>query len=303
MTGRLSVGVVLPVRNGRGLVAEVLSALSAQTVPPDHVVVVDDGSTDDSAEVARRAGAEVVAGGGGPYRSRNTGWRATATDVVAFVDARSRPEPTWLERTTDLLGDPGVAMATSQTVVVGGDSLVERASQLQQVFDVATYLDRPWFLPYFATCNLLVRRSALDAVGGFAEVRSGGDADLCWRVQLAGLGSLAAVRDPLMRWRARVGLRDALEQTHRYGRSRVELSRRFAGRGCPPHVPAPVREMVPYLVRASAALAVRSALHRQPEAAARNLLSVYRGATWLGSRRELRRAGRTAPSSIQDASA
>ena len=289
MTGRPSVGVVLPVRNGGRLLAEVLAALSAQTVEPDEVVVVDDRSTDDSADVARRAGAEVVTGGGGPYRSRNLGWRATATDVVAFVDARSRPEPTWLERTAALLGDPGVAMAASQTVVVGGDSLVERASRLQQVFDVATYLDRPWFLPYFATCNLVVRRSALAAVGGFAEVRSGGDADLCWRIQLAGLGSLTAVRDPLMRWQARVGLRDALEQTYRYGRSRVELSRRFADRGCPPPAPAPARAMVPYLARASAALAVRTALHRQPDAAARNLLSVYRGATWLGSRRELRR--------------
>ena len=197
----------------------------------------------------------------------------------------------WIKRTAALLGDSGFAMATSQTVVVGGDWLVERASRLQQVFDVVTYLDRPWFLPYFATCNLLVRRSELDTVNGSAEVRSGGDVDLCWRIQLAGLGSLAAVRDPLMRWQARIGLRDALEQTQRYGRSRVELSRRFADRGCPPHVLVPARKMVPHLARASAGMAVRTELHRQPEAAARNLLSVHRGPTWLGSRRELRKAG------------
>ena len=182
-------------------------------------------------------------------------------------------------------------MGTSGTTVVGGGSLVERASVQQQVFDVRTYVDTPWFLPYFATCNLLVRRRALEAVDGFAEVRSGGDADLCWRVQLAGLGSVAVARAPLMTWQARSGLRDALEQTHRYGRSRVELSRRFADRGAPPPAVVPIGTMLPYVARAAAALGVRQLIRRQPDAAARNLLSVYRGSTWLGSRRELRRHG------------
>jgi hypothetical protein len=38
-----------------------------------------------------------------------------------------------------------------------------------------------------ATGNLLVRRSAFEGIGGFADgIRSGGDVDLCWRLQDAG---------------------------------------------------------------------------------------------------------------------
>ena len=38
-----------------------------------------------------------------------------------------------------------------------------------------------------ATGNLLVRRAAFEEVGGFADgIRSGGDVDLCWRLQDAG---------------------------------------------------------------------------------------------------------------------
>lgn len=297
MSGLPTAAVVVPVHNGGRLLGELLGALAGQTVAPAEVVLVDDRSTDGTAAAARAAGARVVTGGGGPYRSRNRGWRSTSAEVVAFVDVRSRPEPGWLAAVLALLDDPSAAMATSGTVVVGGDSLVERASVQQQVFDVRAYVDTPWFLPYFATCNLLVRRAALVDVGGFAEVRSGGDADLCWRVQLAGLGGIGVVREPLMRWQARDGLRSALEQTYRYGRSRVQLSRRFADRGAPVPVTAPARTMLPYVGRAALALGLRTVTGGQPDAAARNLLSLYRGATWLGSRRELRRGSdsRTTP--------
>ena len=42
-------------------------------------------------------------------------------------------------------------------------------------------------LPYGITANLLVRRAAWEELGGFLEgIRSGGDADLSWRLQDAG---------------------------------------------------------------------------------------------------------------------
>ncbi len=280
---------MVPVRNGARLLPPLLHALARQTQPAAEVIVIDDASTDTTAELAAAAGARVIAGSGaGPYRSRNTGWRAATGSVVAFVDVRSRPRPRWLATTAQLLTDPRMAMATSATEVIGGDSLVERASVAQQVFDVTGYVDRAWFLPYFATCNLLVRRAALVAVGGFAQVRSGGDADLCWRIQLAGLGSIAVAREPLLQWQARSGLRDALEQTSRYGRSRVQLTRRFAADGAPAHSLVPAPRMAAYVGRAAIAMAVRSATGRQPEQAARNLLSLYRGASWWGSWRETR---------------
>jgi rhamnosyltransferase len=53
------VSVAIPVRDGGELFAEVLRALSRQTVAHE-LVVCDSGSRDDSAERARRAGARVI---------------------------------------------------------------------------------------------------------------------------------------------------------------------------------------------------------------------------------------------------
>ncbi|MGH9266843.1 MAG: glycosyltransferase, partial [Acidimicrobiales bacterium] len=64
MTGRHPrVTVVVPVRDGAGLVEDCLTAVLAQDWPPDQleVVVVDGGSADGTAALARRA----LAGGRG----------------------------------------------------------------------------------------------------------------------------------------------------------------------------------------------------------------------------------------------
>src|SRR5256885_6545214 len=39
----------------------------------------------------------IVPGTGSPARQRNVGWRAAASELVAFTDDDCRPEPEWLE--------------------------------------------------------------------------------------------------------------------------------------------------------------------------------------------------------------
>ena len=50
--------VVIPVKNGEALLAQVLDAVKAQA--PDEILVIDSGSTDRSLEIARAAGVEVL---------------------------------------------------------------------------------------------------------------------------------------------------------------------------------------------------------------------------------------------------
>jgi len=283
-----SLGVVVPVRDAADQLPVLIDLLRAQTAPVDEIVVVDDGSTDDTASVAAEHGAVVVSNPGrGPYAGRNAGWALLSADLVGFVDVRSRPEPGWAEAIRRVFDEPSVALATTGTTVIGDGSTVELAAVGQQVFDVARYVDTPWFLPYYATCNLTVRRDVLVAVDGFDAGRSGGDADLCFRVQLGGHGSLSVDRRPLMGWQARTGLLSSCEQQMRYGRSNAALRRRYEAAGATPLRVESLVTLVSRGVRAGVALGVRD-LRGDREQASRNLRTLWDVLYSIGYLREQR---------------
>jgi GT2 family glycosyltransferase len=93
----------------------------------------------------------------------------------------------------------------------------------------ATTIDEPLHPPYAQTANCLVRRAAFEAVGAFADgIRSGGDADLCFRLQADGwtveLRETAEVVH-----RNRRALAALLAQKARHGAGAAWLQRRYAG--------------------------------------------------------------------------
>ncbi|MBO9534581.1 MAG: glycosyltransferase [Solirubrobacteraceae bacterium] len=94
----LTVSVVVPVKDGGPLLAELLVAVAEQG--PEEVLVVDSGSRDGSADVARRHGATVVeidprAFKHGP--TRNLAAEQTTGDVIAFLTQDATPAPGWLD--------------------------------------------------------------------------------------------------------------------------------------------------------------------------------------------------------------
>jgi hypothetical protein len=123
--------------------------------------------------------------------------------------------------------------------IVPGPSRAARAAHHLQPLRLAE--DAP-FLPYAPTCHLAVRRSALDAVGGFAEVRGGGDVDLCWAIQHHGVGGFRAAPDAVLDWEPRTAGADLRAQYHRYGHNHGRLCTAWSSVGCPrPPVASPLR--------------------------------------------------------------
>ena len=109
-----------------------------------------------------------------------------------------------------------------------GDSLAARFGTSRNFLNSATHLAHP-FRPRVSAANLLVRRSAFDAVGGFREgVRTAEDTDFCWRLQDAGWR--LAVRPQATAGHAyRSSLRELRAQWRGYAAGRAWLGRTYDG--------------------------------------------------------------------------
>jgi glycosyltransferase involved in cell wall biosynthesis len=188
--------VILPVFNGRRFLAEALASVVAQTLPPAELVVVDDGSSDGSAELVAELAAPfpvrlVRQANAGQSAARNRGLRESGAALVAFLDQDDRWYPRHLETlAAALLARPDNGWAYSDFDEMDGQGqLVTR--------DFLRVHGVPHPMPTLAACverdlmvlpsASLLRRAAIDAVGGFDERLIGyEDDDLFVRVFRAG---------------------------------------------------------------------------------------------------------------------
>ena len=202
------VAVVVPAYGTRHL-ADCLASL------PPNAVVVDDGSPDAIEVASVRLPVNC-----GPAAARNAGLAATSAPIVAFVDSDVSVSADTLGRLAAMLDDPAVGAVAPR------------------IYPAASRLDlgprpgavRPGGRPsYVPSTVLVVRRTAIESVGGFDErLRVGEDVDLVWRLVDAGwtvryAPELTAVHhEPASSW-AR------LDRSRRYGTSAGPLARRHPG--------------------------------------------------------------------------
>jgi glycosyltransferase involved in cell wall biosynthesis len=194
MTDAPRVSVIVPVRDRRALLRELLAALKDQTFADFEVVVVDDGSSDGSGDEARAAidrglAVRVVRTEGvGAVEARRRGVEVSRAPYLAFTDSDCAPEPGWLAEGVAAL-ELGADVAAGPTDPVRPLQALERSVQAGS--DDGLY----------ATCNVFYRRAAYDAAGGFAEAGAhlgfrwgrrarklgfGEDTILAWAVRRAG---------------------------------------------------------------------------------------------------------------------
>jgi len=111
---RPTVSVVIPARDDAPALRECLDRLARQTVAPYEVLVVDNGSSDATASVAAAWGAVVVPEPRvGIPSAAAAGYDRARGDVIARLDADSRPDPRWVERiAVRMADDPGLDAVT-----------------------------------------------------------------------------------------------------------------------------------------------------------------------------------------------
>jgi hypothetical protein len=174
-----TVAIVVPTV-GRPSLWPLLSALADFTGP---LVVVDDRTESDGPlPVPPQVDATVVRGrAAGPAAARNTGWRATEEDWVAFLDDDVVPDDDWLAWLAKDLAVPDEVGAVQGNVRV---PLPWHRKPTDWERVTAGLADAAWI-----TADIAYRRAALEQTGGFDErfphaFRE--DAELAYRVRRRG---------------------------------------------------------------------------------------------------------------------
>ncbi|HZQ83525.1 MAG TPA: glycosyltransferase family A protein [Acidimicrobiales bacterium] len=151
--------IVVPFRDRRAMVRELLDALAAQTAADFEVVMVDDGSTDGARlEVQRdlQAGRPVRLvdnDGRGAYAARRTGVAASDAPYLAFTDSDCIPDREWVAEGLAAL-DKGADVANGTTVPTRPPHPLERTMWSGEE-------------GLYPTSNVFYRRDAYDRAGGF----------------------------------------------------------------------------------------------------------------------------------------
>jgi glycosyltransferase involved in cell wall biosynthesis len=222
--------------------------------PGDELIVADNtrrgmpaDPLDEGVRVVRAAAERTS------YHARNSGARAATNDWILFLDADCRP----------VLGLLGAYFAASPPercgALAGGvvgspgqGALIARYARARGFLNLAGGGEGPdWRIAVGG--NVLVRRAAFEAVGGFPEgIRSGGDVDLSRRLQAAGW---RIDRRPaaLVEHRHRERLLPFLATIARYAAGSRWLNRRYPG-----HSPRwPLSRQLALSARDAAVLTIR----------------------------------------------
>jgi len=229
---RPPVDVVVPFAGPPGALRALVARLeSLVTRAGDTVVVADNAGTG----VGGSASVRVVGAAQrrGSYHARNTGAAAGSAPWVLFLDADVEPAHDLLDRYFDPAPDGRTAVLAGAVVdeppATGarGPAALRYAWLRSSMSQETTLGHDRW--AFAQTANCAVRREAFAAIGGFAaEVRSGGDADLCFRLAAAGW-RLESRPGAAVLHRNRVTVPRMLAQRARHGAGAAWLAQRHPG--------------------------------------------------------------------------
>lgn len=188
------VSIIIPVYNRAHEIGPCLESLLSLDYPLSdmEIIVVDDASQDNTADMVRNYPVRLITQkqNMGQSAARNIGVRAACGEIIAFIDSDCTADPNWLRDLLPYFHD-------SRNALVGGyvDSFF-RETWLDRYEEVHSPLNMgqkkiigagKYSAFYVPTCNLLIRKSAYNQVGGLDETtRIGEDVDLCWKLRRNG---------------------------------------------------------------------------------------------------------------------
>ncbi len=168
------ISVVIPSYNSAKVLPDAIESVLAQTRPADEIIIADDGSEDDTADVCEAFGDDVRyvrRENGGASSARNTGIEAATGDWLAFLDADDLWDPEKLEwQLAALAQNPEADFAITPVLARSSQDDSYHEYRWDGSLDPAVLRAELLVRNIFSglCSSILIRRPALDAVGGFA---------------------------------------------------------------------------------------------------------------------------------------
>lgn len=229
------VDVIIPFSGSATALTELVGRLRTLEIGPEDSLTVVDNSSRPVADCVRNPESLRTIGAyerRSSYYARNRGADGGHGTWLLFLDADVDPAADLIQRYLAVKPEAGTGVLVgSVRDVRSGDeqweSMASRYSRLRRLIDQRNTLQVDQ--PYAKTANCVVRRAAFEQVGGFAaNIRSGGDADLCFRLRDAGWGCELRP-DAAVEHRSRRRVGGLLAQRCRHGSGAEWLERRYAG--------------------------------------------------------------------------
>jgi glycosyltransferase involved in cell wall biosynthesis len=185
-----NVAIILPTFNRADYVLDAVASAIGQTYRAWEMVIVDDGSTDNTREVLAslsdpRIRVIHLKQNAGVSAARNAGIKATTAPIIATLDSDDFWFPNHLQECVDFLDEnPDIDLVGTHALITDDDGCSTRNCPLPtNAGDVYSYsLLRCAHLH----CTVVMRRAAIEAVGGYNErLRKYDDLDLWLRLRAA----------------------------------------------------------------------------------------------------------------------
>ncbi|MCS6289910.1 MAG: glycosyltransferase [Nitrospira sp.] len=201
------VSVVIPLYNAQDVIQDTIESACAQTYGDYEIVVIDDGSTDGSGEVLRSYANRIryiFQPNGGVAQARNRGIAASRGRYIALLDHDDLWEPEKLAKQVAVLDTrPEVGMVVTDVAHIDrtGRPMHQFGPAYQPQHEFARLFVQGFVPTPSAT---LIRRSVLEAVGGFDEQfnSAGMDDHELW-TRIAAATTIVGIPEPLTAHRHR----------------------------------------------------------------------------------------------------
>jgi len=201
----------MPYRDAEATLDEAMDGVLAERDVDLALVAVDDGSQDGGPELVReraRSDTRIVqleTGGAGLVVALETGWRSVDAPFVARMDADDVSVPGRIARASALLAErPELGAVGTRAEAfppeLVGEGLAHYVAWQNAIVSPEDHAREIWVESPLCHPSVVMRRTALESVGGYREERWAEDYDLWLRMHVSGFG-LAKVPEVLLRWR------------------------------------------------------------------------------------------------------